>query len=612
MNMYILKKSLSCAFLTGITLVALSVHAVTKNLESAAITTHFIPGFITTQPTNIPLSGGEAREITGKLGGTSFGAPAEFTAIRLGDNSFLAQTIFPDGSKKGVFFEIIPAVFSGGVALDGVFFETNSNSKIQVTQARYCLPVECQNRNLALTDHQGHIATSQESVGYSIFDVTISIAETTTHFIPIVTTQPVAVPSLMSSVITKIIGKISDGSTSGSVNFTAIKLDSNSFLAQVSWKDKKIGVFFEIEDNFKIKTTQGRSCLIRNCPNRNLLLTDTEHSIVTDKETGGFNIFDITLFTLPAMAVAVAVPVDPLPYLIPGFITTQPRLIAFLNTPIELNRNPIDANGKERALQLNIPSFLNSGGMVGQVTGKLGGASMGGQTEFTAIILGNNLFLAQSTSRTYKKGVFFEISKKGEIKATQARYCFIRECRHRDLDFSDRHGSIATNQQENGYGIFDVTVDLTTNLAFKKATTQSSTYSNSANSSSSKAVDGNTSGDWNAHSVSSTKKEQGAWWQVDLGSTKLIKQIHLFNRADCCIERLSYYRVSIADDSDFKRTTYQKIFYSYPKVPMEPIDLSMRSVQGRYIKIQLLGNNFLSLAEVQVAGFDISVQAIAQ
>jgi hypothetical protein len=43
----------------------------------------------------------------------------------------------------------------------------------------------------------------------------------------------------------------------------------------------------------------------------------------------------------------------------------------------------------------------------------------------------------------------------------------------------------------------------------------------------------------------SLKKEQGAWWQVDLGEEKNINQILIYNRTDCCKDRLSNYRVSI-------------------------------------------------------------------
>jgi hypothetical protein len=38
-----------------------------------------------------------------------------------------------------------------------------------------------------------------------------------------------------------------------------------------------------------------------------------------------------------------------------------------------------------------------------------------------------------------------------------------------------------------------------------------------------------------------------SWWQVDLGSQKKISQIIIYNRTDCCVDRLSNYQVSISD-----------------------------------------------------------------
>jgi hypothetical protein len=48
------------------------------------------------------------------------------------------------------------------------------------------------------------------------------------------------------------------------------------------------------------------------------------------------------------------------------------------------------------------------------------------------------------------------------------------------------------------------------------------------------AVDGNTDGEFLNSSTTHTKDEQGAWWQVDLGSKKNINEIIIYNRTDCC------------------------------------------------------------------------------
>jgi hypothetical protein len=59
-------------------------------------------------------------------------------------------------------------------AIKGVFFEVSDDGKIKVTQARYCLLIDCQDRNLALTDVHVAIADSQTANGYGIFDLVLS------------------------------------------------------------------------------------------------------------------------------------------------------------------------------------------------------------------------------------------------------------------------------------------------------------------------------------------------------------------------------------------------------------------------------------------------------
>jgi hypothetical protein len=63
------------------------------------------------------------------------------------------------------------------------------------------------------------------------------------------------------------------------------------------------------------------------------------------------------------------------------------------------------------------------------------------------------------------------------------------------------------------------------NLAFRKPATESSTYTYSIPVAAGYAVDGNTDGKFLNGSVTHTNYEQGAWWQVDLGGQKNIKQI---------------------------------------------------------------------------------------
>jgi hypothetical protein len=83
------------------------------------------------------------------------------------------------------------------------------------------------------------------------------------------------------------------------------------------------------------------------------------------------------------------------------------------------------------------------------------------------------------------------------------------------------------------------------NLAVRRPATQSSSLNSASGADA--AVDGNTDGNFLHGSVSSTDRESGAWWQVDLGSSKTIGSIAIWNRTDCCPSRLSDYWVFLSD-----------------------------------------------------------------
>jgi hypothetical protein len=142
-----------------------------------------------------------------------------------------------------------------------------------------------------------------------------------------------------------------------------------------------------------------------------------------------------------------------------------------------------------------------------------------------------------------------------------------------------------------------------TNLAVGKHATQSSTgYGGQPG----RAVDGNLDGHYfHGNSVTHTNKERGAWWQVDLGHVHRIRSIRIMNRTDCCGERLSNFYVLVSDhpftSKDLNTTLHQRGVWSsrYPGIAGRQTDIPVHK-NGRYVRIQLSGTNYLSLAEVQV------------
>lgn len=169
------------------------------------------------------------------------------------------------------------------------------------------------------------------------------------------------------------------------------------------------------------------------------------------------------------------------------------------------------------------------------------------------------------------------------------------------------------------------------NWAPQGAVTQSSTaFGGEAQ----RAIDGKTNGDWNAGSVTHTDQELEPYWQIDLGQTHYIDEIRIFNRTDCCQDRLKNIVVFFANNTegflhrDINSTMGQNTGNPNTAVYMKPLfnlvgdidpvtgarlarqtikfnggDCAEEGKPGckiRFVRIQLAGRGYLSLAEVQI------------
>ena len=150
-------------------------------------------------------------------------------------------------------------------------------------------------------------------------------------------------------------------------------------------------------------------------------------------------------------------------------------------------------------------------------------------------------------------------------------------------------------------------------LAIGRSATQSSTYPGFAGASAASAVDGNTNGSFFSGSVTATNFDSTAWWQVDLGGSATIGTVVIWNRTDCCISRLNDYWVFVSNtpflSSDTPATLQNRAgtFSSHQTVAPNPsVSIATGGTQGRYVRVQLTGTNYLSLAEVQVFGSGVA------
>ena len=124
----------------------------------------------------------------------------------------------------------------------------------------------------------------------------------------------------------------------------------------------------------------------------------------------------------------------------------------------------------------------------------------------------------------------------------------------------------------------------------------------------SRAIDGNYDNNYSSGlSTTHTLNAAGSYWQVDLGSSQSINNVVLFNRGDCCGDRLSNYSILVSDDPAFGSITGTSGNY-LDAVPQGGIrSHSLGGAVGRYARVQLdgvgtSGEQILSLTEVEVVG----------
>ncbi|MBE1562840.1 alpha-L-fucosidase [Nonomuraea africana] len=175
------------------------------------------------------------------------------------------------------------------------------------------------------------------------------------------------------------------------------------------------------------------------------------------------------------------------------------------------------------------------------------------------------------------------------------------EAGRHEVAFALRTGRMATTVRH------PLTVNLP-NLSLGRPATQKSTgYDAPAG----RAVDGNTDGAFFGGSVTHTAEpERQAWWQVDLGESAALSGVDIWNRTDCCGDRLKDFWV-LASDQPITADGLEEA-RSAPGVTAvhvaaqagRPSRIALpEGTRGRYVRVQLAStNNPLSLAEVQVRG----------
>jgi hypothetical protein len=111
------------------------------------------------------------------------------------------------------------------------------------------------------------------------------------------------------------------------------------------------------------------------------------------------------------------------------------------------------------------------------------------------------------------------------------------------------------------------------------------------------AIDGNTNGYWQYESITATPWMTDPFWEVTLDTQYYISRVDVYNRDDCCSERIANFIITIYNEGI-------EVFSIQPSSDIKnyyAVDIPV--IFGDKVQVMLPGNGkLLSLAEVQVMG----------
>jgi len=135
------------------------------------------------------------------------------------------------------------------------------------------------------------------------------------------------------------------------------------------------------------------------------------------------------------------------------------------------------------------------------------------------------------------------------------------------------------------------------NIALNMEATQSSLYENFP---ATLATDGRVSGEWDQGTCTHTQNNNEAeWWSLEFEGSNFVDRVVVYNRRDCCQDRLNNAQVFV-DDELCGNITVSSASLVYP------VECG---IIGSTVKIQVA--NYLTLCEVEVIGEEVDMRSAA-
>jgi hypothetical protein len=109
--------------------------------------------------------------------------------------------------------------------------------------------------------------------------------------------------------------------------------------------------------------------------------------------------------------------------------------------------------------------------------------------------------------------------------------------------------------------------------------------------------DGVKTGTWGFH----TAEEANPWWQIDLGKPAALDRVVIYNRCDGTAGRNSRIMVLLSSDVQSFKQSYRHDGTSFGGQPdNRPLSVSLNGQSARYVRLQLPGQSYFHLDEVEV------------
>lgn len=175
-------------------------------------------------------------------------------------------------------------------------------------------------------------------------------------------------------------------------------------------------------------------------------------------------------------------------------------------------------------------------------------------------------------------------------------------------------------------GVFRVSTLTPTAFASSNLALNATVRHSQAEPGGSRAVDGITNGDFAQGSVMHSVSDPNAWLEIDLGRSVDIGAIRVWNRTDCCKDRLDNFWLFVSDIPLEGNLTAEQlrqrtdVWAQQGKAPAKESTIETGGIRGRYVRLQLPGTSaadsaFLHIAELEIfekiAGLPAQQEAVS-